>query len=143
MFLFRDNGITADDKNKIITLLENINDAYSDAYITKNNIRLFIRDNVNILEQCLEQGDRILFSDNSVLVVLGYSDNSPRKYLKILTNDFTDVSVLLHELYNNISNDIYCKLKSHNPLKEVLLSNSFEVVGNRGKEVLLVKKFRG
>ena len=117
-------------------------DTYGDFYVTKNNLRLFIKDNMDVLLDGLKKGDKIAIDDagSGVAIVTGYSDNSPRKYLKILTKDLKDVDALLKIVYWNVKEDLYCKLKNTNPLREVLLSGGFKFAGGRGKESLLLHK---
>jgi len=75
-------------------------------------------------------------------VVVGFSDHSNRKYLKILTNDLDRVDNLLINFLSSFSDglDIYAKVKKNNPLKVVLEQHSFIFSGSRGREILLVRK---
>jgi hypothetical protein len=142
-------GLSKKEKAEIRSTLSELKDVYGDFYITKNNIRLFILDNQEILFDCLKKGDKIVFDDKGIVVVLGYSDNSPRKYLKLLTRDLKDVLPLLNAMFWHVHEDVYIKLKLTNPLKDELLKyrplrengklirSGFEFVGGRGKEVLL------
>jgi hypothetical protein len=141
MNVFKENGLSKKEEAQIFGMFQEVNDVYSDFYVTKDNLRLFIRDNPNVLFEGLKKGDKIALNEKGILVVVGYSDNSPRKYLKILVRELKDVDGLLKTIYWNIKTDVYCKVKNNNPLKDVLLHNGFKFIGGRGKEVLLVHNY--
>ena len=140
MVVFKNNGLSKKEESFIWTVLNEVNDPFSDVYLTRNNIRLFLRDNFDVFRTCLKQGDKIAISDSGFATLLGYSDNAQRKYLKVLVKDLKDVEALVAAIVVNISEDIYCKVKQNNPLRSILLSIGFEFLGGRGKEALLVKK---
>lgn len=144
------SGLGKKETPQIQSVIVDLVDTYGDFYITKNNLRLMIKDNFDVLCDCLKKGDKIAFDENGVAIVTGYSDNSPRKYLKILTKDLKHVEPLLQVLFWNLKEkEVYIKLKNTNPLKDLLLSkhckrengrlvfSGFEFVGGRGKETLL------
>lgn len=143
-------GLAKNEVSYIKSIVDDIVDTYSEFYITKNNLRLMIKDNFDVLLDCLKKGDKIAFDDIGLAIVTGYSDKSPRKYLKILVKDLKHVDPLLKILFWNVKEkEVYIKLKNNNPLKELLLSrpckrengrllySGFEFVGGRGKESLL------
>lgn len=130
-------GLSKKEISEVQSLLVDLVDTYGDFYLTKNNLRLFIKDNFDILLDCLKKGDKIAFDERGMAIVTGYSDNSPRKYLKILAKDLKDVDNLLKIVYWNSKTDLYCKVKNNNPLKDQLLRSGFKFMGGRGKEVLL------
>jgi len=128
------------DKKQIFSILGELSDYYSDFYITRNNIRLYIKENIEILYKLLNQGDKIIFNENGIAVVIGYSEKSSRKYLKLLTKSNIVADKLLKNLDWNISDDVFIKIKKNNPLKQVLLRNKYKFIGDRGREILLMKK---
>lgn len=131
------NKLAKKEEAEIRSTLADLKDLFGDFYITKNNLRLFILDNLDILFDCLKKGDKVAFDEHGVAVILGYSDNAPRKYLKVLARDLKDVDGLLKVIYWNMKEDLYCKVKNNNPLKDQLLRSGFKFVGGRGKEILL------
>ena len=135
MVIFKDNGLSKKEESDIWSLLQEVKDTYSDAYITKENIRLFIKDNVDILFSCLKKGDKISFTADGIAVVVGFSDNAPRKYLKILVKDLEEVNTLVKSLFWNVKEDIYCKVKNNNPLKDKLLRCGLELNASIAKIV--------
>jgi hypothetical protein len=63
-----------------------------------------------------------------------------RTYLKISGNkkDCGDLLRLIRWTF--AKSELYCKVKKNNPLLEVLKYNGFFPIGDRGSEILLVKK---
>lgn len=116
-------GLAKNEVPTVRNLVDEIVDTYSDFYITKNNLRLMIKDNFDLVLDGLKKGDKIAFDDTGMAIVTGYSDKSPRKYLKILVRDIKHVDPLLKILFWNVKEkEVYIKLKNNNPLKNYLLS---------------------
>ncbi|MHA1787850.1 MAG: hypothetical protein ACTSXT_01355 [Candidatus Helarchaeota archaeon] len=126
---------------KVREILSNLIDFYGDFYITKNNIRLSIRDNLHILFNDLNKGNKIIFNQNVVGVITGFADKTNRKYLKLIYNDVNKVGKILKILNWNFSEDLYIKIKKKNPIQKVLLYNGYKFKGGRGKELLFVRKY--
>ena len=133
-------GLSKKEKIQLNFLVAELTDVYGDFYITKNNLRLFIRENINVLFDCIKKGDKILFDENGLALVTGFSDNMPRKYLKILARTPEDSEKYLKVVTWNLKCDLYIKIKKDNPLKNILVKNGFKFLGGRGKEVLLMRK---
>jgi len=126
------------------SILDELTDEYRDFYITKSNFRLFIKENEHLLFEALQRGDKIVFEEGKgIAFITGWSDKSPRKYLKILAEDNDSANRLLKVLLWNVKEDLYIKIKKTNPIIEILKRNYFIFKGNRGKEMLFVKKYRG
>jgi hypothetical protein len=124
--------------------LENNVDLYSDFYVTKDNIRIGIRENSDILFKYLGKGDVIAYEENNengLALVTGWSDRSPRKYVKILTKDEHLASNLLKIINWNATIDLYAKLKKNNPLIKVFNRNGYSFKGDRGSEILLMRQY--
>ena len=130
--------LTKTEKEKVKTILDNLIDFYADFYLTKNNLRLFIKQNLEILFEELDKGDKIVYNDKGVLVINGFSDNRDRKFVKILCDDLKTGDELLKAL-DELKMDLFIKIKRTNPLKETLEKNNFKIFKNRGKEFLLKK----
>lgn len=151
MILFKSGQLSQSEKKILEKLIQEIPDDYNDFYITKNNLRLYIKQNMSLFYQCIREGDKIVYSENNgILLISGYSDNAPRKYLKILAKDNKSVERLFSVLFWNISYDyLWIKLKKKNTLVKILQSEkeykenglNFRVKGHRGEEILLVKKY--
>ena len=134
--------ISKKDKKALDSILQEYVDVFSDFYMTKQNLRLFIKDNRHLLFDALKGGDKIAFSeDDGLAFVTGWSDNMERKYLKILAKDNESANKLLKVLLWNIDTDLYIKIKKNNPILSTLQKNNFVFRGNRGKEILLVRKY--
>lgn len=136
-------GLSKKEQTHIRFLLEEISDIYGDFYLTKNNLRLYIKENQNILFDCLKKGDKIAYDDNGMAIITGFSDKMPRKYIKILAEDNNQAEKLIKVINWNLKCDLFVKIKKNNPLKEVFQANGFRFMGGRGKEMLLVRKAKG
>ncbi len=135
-------GLTNKEKSEVEKTLSKLIDLYRDFYLTKNNIRFFIKENIETLFDCLKAGDKIAFDANGVIVITGFSDKANRKYVKILAEDNAVAKRLLKIISDNLEIDLYTKIKRNNPIQEMLLENGFKVVAGRGKEFLLVRKVK-
>lgn len=140
MIICKKEKLSQKDQKIIRDVLVEYEDIYRDAYITKNNLRLFIKDNLDMVFQGISKGDYIAYDSFGVALVTGFSDNGNRKYLKILTQDLKFVEKLIRVIFWNLECDLWIKIKKNNPLKSVLLKNGFQFAGSRGKEILLVHK---
>jgi len=132
-------GVSTKEKKEITSTIADLTDIYGDFYITRNNLRLSIKENLTILFDCLKKGDKIAFDENGVGIVVGYSDNAPRKYLKILAKDDKTVEALIKVISWDIKDDLWIKIKKNNPIRKILEKNHFCFKGGRGKEILLIK----
>ena len=134
-------GYSKKEKFTISSLLMDLTDVFGDFYITRDNLRLFIKDNIDILFDCIKKGDKYAYDESGIALVLGYSDNAKRKYLKALAKEPKDIEKYIKIILWNINEDLYCKVKRNNPVKGILLNLGFEFKGGRGSEVLLWKKY--
>lgn len=139
MIIFK-SGLSKKEKDMITSLVFEFTDIYSDFYLTKNNLRLFIKENLNVFFECLQKGDKIAYCDEGLAVITGFSDKMNRKYLKLLTKNDTVVESLLKVLAWNLDCDLFIKIKKNNPVKGILIKNGFRFLGGRGKEILLMRK---
>lgn len=132
-----------EEKAKIKWIVEEVMDSFREFYLTKDRLRLFIKENLHLLFQNLEKGDKIIYDENKgIILVTGFADKSfPRKYIKILTKDLESADKLVKVLLWNFGNlDLYIKTKKQNPIKEVLEKNGFRIKGDRGTEWLLLRR---
>jgi len=142
MIIFKQGQPSKKDRKIIENILNECNDPYGDSYVTKNNLRLFLRENSNLLFEGLSKGDKLVYEENEGFIFIdGYSDKVPRKYLKILTKDEKITNKLLKSLQWYIQDDLYVKVKKNNPVKRILERNGFRFAGDRGKEILLSRKY--
>ena len=126
---------------EIESIISELVDVYSDFYITRNNLRLFIKENLDLFKECLQRGDKICYGDEEgVAFITGWSDNANRIYLKILAKDNNSANRLLKVISWNIKTDLFIKIKKNNPIKKTLERNGFRYKANRGKEILLERK---
>ena len=126
---------------KITEMVQELHDYFGDFYITKDNLRLFLKENISLLFDGLKTGDKICYDKEGIIFVTGFSDKNPRKYIKLLVKNEKAANDLLNMLSWNLKCDLWAKLKVRNPLVEVLKNNNFVYFASRGKEVLLVRKY--
>ena len=134
--------LTKKEKEKIWSFVEETDDVYRDFFLTKNNIRLFIKENLNVLFENLKKGDKIAYDENGIVLVTGFSDNFKRHYIKFLTKDSKTAEDLLKVLSWNLDVTLWVKLKKNNYIINILKKNGFKFTGSRGTEILLVRKYR-
>ena len=134
-------NLTKSEKSLISSLLDELIDIFGDFYVTKENLRLYIKQNKDVLFETLKKGDRIAFNENGLILLYGKADKSPRTYIKVLTKDEDTANRLLKIIAWNIKEDLYAKIKKTNHLKEILEKNGFRFKADRGKEVLLLKPY--
>ena len=128
----------------IENIMENTIDLYADAYITRQNIRISLRENIDIFIKCLNKGDEWVYDadrEDGLAMISGWSDKSKRMYVKVLTRDMDLANNFLKIIAFKASCDLYCKLKKNNPLVKVFQKNNYQFVGDRGSELLLCRKF--
>ncbi len=143
MVKYKSGKLSKKEQAIINDILIEKSDIYKDFYITRSNLRLFIIDNPHLLYDCLAKGDGIVYSpDEGMIFVTGFSDNGKRIYIKPLVENAEAGDRLLKVLLWNVKNiDLYAKIKKNNPIKSVLLRNSFSFLGDRGKEILLKRQY--
>ncbi len=142
MIQVRKGKLKKDERYELNVFLCELSDTYSDFYITRNNLRLYIKENMDLLYDCLEKGDQISFSeDKGIAFITGFSDKAKRKYLKVLAKDDQSADHLLKILLWQVNYDLFAKIKKNNPIRQVLQRNNFKFIGDRGKEVLLLRKY--
>ena len=87
--------LTVEEKIKITEMVQEIPDNWAEFYATKDNLRLYYKQNLELLFDSLKKGDKICYNENSIVLVAGFSDNNRRKYIKFLTKSITDLDKLL------------------------------------------------
>ena len=142
MLTYRTGKLNKKDEQLIKSLLEEIPDLFRDFYITKSNVRYFLRENSQLLFNALKNGDKVIFGEEGIVFLTGWSDHSKRNYIKILSKNEKSISNLLKVVNWHVKGELWAKVKKNNPLYNVLKCNKFIFVGSRGKEILLVKKER-
>ena len=137
-------GLNKSEKKLVKNILDSTCDLYSDFYITSNNIRIPLRDNPEVLFDYLNKGDVVVYEEDNetgIGLVTGFSDRSPRKYVKLLTKDEHLASNLLKIINWNATIDLFAKLKKNDPLIKVFQRNGYSFKGDRGSEILLMRQY--
>lgn len=131
--------LTQEQKEEVTKIVNKIPDYIGDFYLTSNNLRLYVRENLEILFELLEKGDKIVYCNEGIGIVNGYADKFKRKYVKLLTNNFKTGDEILQLIIWDSEQNLWVKLKKNNPLLEVFKNNGFLYVQNRGQEELLTR----
>jgi len=137
-------GLNKIEKKQIGYILSEVCDLYSDFYCTKDNVRIPLRDNPDVLFSYLNKGDVVAYekdNETGLGFVTGWSDGSARKYVKILTKDEHLASNLLKIINWNATIDLFAKLKKSNPLVNVFQRSGYSFKGDRGSEILLMRQY--
>lgn len=125
-------------------------DHYNDFYITQDNKRLFLNNlkiSKKVFYNCLKRGDKcLIYEENDsikgILIITGYVDKFPRKYIKILSSNRKVLEGFFKILGWIYKFDLYLKVKKNNPIYNVSKEFGFKFQGSRGKEILLFRKYR-
>lgn len=126
----------------IIVFLNKTPDLYNDFYITINKERIFLKENRSLILKLLKYHQVFGVYENELksLMVI-YSEKGFRKYVKLLSVNNEYYRRLLKFLMWNFSEvELYCKLKKSNYLSTICQKSGFIFIGNRGLEILLIKK---
>lgn len=140
MYTVKQSKLSEIEQTSIRKIVNEVIDEYRDFYLTKNNLRLFIRENLDLLFENVEKGDLIVFSDNSITLMTGFADKSSRKYLKVLARTEEEQIDIINKVLSTIDIDLYIKPKKNNPLVRTLKKLRFVFVGGRGEEILMFRK---
>lgn len=138
-------------------------DPYSDFYVSKNNKRLFLNNNIKIcnsvFNDCLKYGEKCFIKEDNnvikaILLIVGYKDKLERKYLKVLAHSKDDVKDLFaYLIWQKLPPNIFIKVHKTNKYiigydqknkrytpSYALRKAGFRIIAVREKEVLLKKE---
>ncbi len=143
MLIYKTGQIGKKEQVILNGLLDEITDDYKDFFITRDNLRLFLKDNKELLFENLKKGDKMVYGEEGILIVDGFSDKANRHYIKILAENNQYATKLIKRLLWDLKNiELYAKIKLANPIRQMLESNGFIFKGSRGKEILLVRPIK-
>ncbi|KKN22910.1 hypothetical protein LCGC14_0910200 [marine sediment metagenome] len=143
MLIYKTGQIGNKEQVTLNALLDEIADDYKDFFITRDNLRLFLKDNKELLFENIKKGDKLVYGEEGILIVDGFSDKANRHYIKILSENNQNTNKLIARLLWDLKNiELYAKIKLINPIRQILESNGFIFKGSRGKEILLVKPIK-
>ena len=116
-------------------------DKFFDFYITKDRNRIFIN-KLDILKSLLKTQECYgLFDEGWKGLLILYYEKGFRKYVKFLAKNLDNAEKLIRYLLWNHSEELYAKLKKDNPIVSLLLNKGFISLGDRGREILLIKPY--
>ena len=122
--------------------LNDVIDRFSEFYITANNERYFLKNNRSLINKILKRQEVYgLFENGLRGLLLVFREKNFRTYIKFLSysNNYNR-DLLKFFLWNYISQEVYCKIKKENSFSRILQNKGFMATGDRGSEMLLVKK---
>jgi hypothetical protein len=139
--------IKSKDKIRFMEFCKEYNDQYNDNYITLERERKFLNEvkiSKILFNNIMKRGDKaIIYEENEtikgVLIIVGFSDKFPRKYVKCLANDIYIANKLFRFLNLNYNCELFMKLKHNNPLCEIIKIHKFRKCADRGREGLFIK----
>lgn len=137
-------GLNKKEVAQVKYILSEVIDLYGDFYITKDNVRIALRDNPEVLFDYLQKGDRLAYEvdgEKGIALVTGWSDKANRKYVKVLTKDMDLANALLKVINWQVKIDLYAKVKKNNPIAKVFQRNGYKFMGDRGSEILLKRTY--
>lgn len=150
------NQLSKKEELEIGFSITEISDIYGEFFITRKNLRLYLKENTSLLFEILKKGDYIAYDTEGIAIVTGFAEKTitvfdirekkekiinTRKYIKFLTNNNKIAEGLLCVILWHLGDkDLYCKIRNNNPIKEILLRKGFSFRGGRGKEVLLCRE---
>lgn len=119
-----------------------IKDKYEDFYITRNKQRVFLT-NLSLINNLLKYQE-VYAVDNgeirALLIIL--KEKGFRTYIKVLAEENDYIYDLLKFLNWNFNTEFFIKAKKYNPLVKIAQQFFFNFIGDRGTEILLIKKRR-
>jgi len=143
------------EKTELKISIDELSDVYGEFYITKNKLRLFLKENIDSLFKTLKKGDKIIFGEQAIGVITGYADKEieiidnitnlkkmipSRKYLTILTKDLINLERLLRYISGEFKNiSLFAKIKKDDPILKCFYNNGWLFKNGRGKELLICK----
>jgi hypothetical protein len=153
--IYLKQNLSKKEKWNVEVLINELSDVYGEFYITKNKLRLFIKENIDSLWKTLKGGDKIVWGEQAIGVITGYTDKEIeiidiktnekkivpiRKYLALLAKDEKNADRLLQHVAGIFrKTNLYTKIKKENPILKCFYNNGFVFCHGRGKELLLCK----
>lgn len=136
------------DKVKFLEYCKEFSDNNHDNYITVDRERKFLNElkiASRVFDNIMKRGDKcFIIEDNTtitgILLIVGYSDKFPRKYIKCIANSYNDYFKLFDFLLLNYEHNVFfMKIKKTNFLCRLIQKFNFRACGQRGKELLFIK----
>jgi len=139
-------NIKMKDKVRFIEFCKDYKDYFYDNYITLERERKFLNEvkiSKILFNNIMKRGDKaIIYEENEtikgILIIVGFSDHFPRKYVKCLADDQI-ANKLFRFLNLNYNGELFMKLKHNNPLCEIIKIHKFIKCADRGREGLFIK----
>jgi hypothetical protein len=131
------------DKKKYPVLLDFIQtNTDEDFYLTENNERIYIEDEVSLKKLLKSSKDMHVFEEDGdyrafCLLWKSIGGEKTRYYVKLLAVDSEDASDLLRGFLWHVSDELFVKINKHHKFLDVFKKYGFKFVGGRGRQILL------
>lgn len=130
-----------------LSLLEFIkNNPDNDFYVTENNARIIIKDEVSLKKLLKQICYNTIIEDRGdivgILVLWKSVGVQTRYYVKLNAINDDIANRLITVLVWNSKNELFAKLKKNSRFLSVFREKGFEFLGDRGSEVLLKNNYK-
>ena len=144
--------LKARDSISILNFVNTYNDFWQDLYITQNKERIFLKNNLKLVEKLLRYHEIYALVDKEVQgIMLVYREKGYRPYVKFLCRTENNKDFIKY-LKWNIKSEVFIKIKVKNSLLKELVDTviidklpkyfpkiGFSIIGLRGTEILIKK----
>ncbi len=140
--------LNSKDKVKFVEYCKEYIDTFEDNYITINRERKFFSEKgiaLSLFHNIMKHGDMCFIKENNnkitgMIIIVGFSDRFPRKYVKCISDSLKDSKDLFDFLIMNYNDrQLFMKIKKSNPICNIITRFKFEECAFRGRELLFIK----
>lgn len=141
-------NLKAKDKIRFLEYCKEFKDKFEDNYVTIERERKFLNEikiSKQVFTNITKKGDKCIIKEDNdnikgILIMVGFSDKFPRKYVKCIADSQKDYKDLFDFLLMNYDNlELFMKLKKENLLGNIIQRFKFIPIAFRGKELLFYK----
>jgi len=127
----------------IVFFLQENKDKFNDFYLTQEKSRRFLNEKSVALKAIKKYQVFGSFSSELDGLFIIIDEKGFRRYLKILVKNNKIVDDLLKFInWNFAEKDLYIKIKKDSNMLDMLKKNYYQIIGDRGREFLLVHNKR-
>jgi hypothetical protein len=118
-----------------------VEDKFQDFYLTQDKQRIFIKE-IKLIEKLLKYQEVYAVEDNEIqAIMIVLHEKGFRSYVKLLSSKIDYSYDLLKSLsWNYEKKELFIKIKKTNPICKILQRYGWTFAGDRGQEVLYIKK---
>lgn len=142
--------LTKKDDINILEFVNRFNDFYQDFYITISKERIFLRNNLKLIQKLLKKQEFYAIEEKEIKgLLLVFKEKGYRPYIKILCRTENNKDLIKYLKWNCLTTDLFIKVKERNTIINELLNKvqtnngikyfgkeGVSIIGLRGKEIL-------